>query len=272
MDNGKVVTSDRLVLSTGSSPITAPLPILKQLSSTTSRKIEPIHLDTALKPSILAKTIDASQPATVGVIGASHSAILVLMNLYRLAVTTHPHLRIKWFTRHKTLRYAKYMDGWILYDNTGLKGQAAQWARESLEDQVFDQSPVSKVISRFYTPAKDGVEEQVYRAELPSCTHVAQAVGYRRDPLPELLVQSQPNETPRELQVEHDGLTGRFLQASSTTPASKGTVPHVPNLFGCGIAFPELVTDPAGNVESAVGFWKFMKFLKRVVPQWIEKP
>ena len=57
-------------------------------------------------------------------IGASHSAILVLRNLYNLASTTHTKLRIKWLTRH-ALRYAEERDGWIFQDNTGLKGDVA---------------------------------------------------------------------------------------------------------------------------------------------------
>jgi len=35
-----------------------------------------------------------------------------------------------------------------------------------------------------------------------------------------------------------------------------------------GIAFPESVTDPEGNKEMAVGLWKFMRYLKRIVPDW----
>jgi hypothetical protein len=39
-------------------------------------------------------------------------------------------------------------------------------------------------------------------------------------------------------------------------------------LYGAGIAFPERVVDPYGNVEYAVGLYKFMKFVKRVCPMW----
>lgn len=106
-------------------------------------KMNAIHLDTALAPSKLQTLFDPSSPATVAVIGASHSAILVLRNLYKIANTSHPNLRIKWFTRNK-LRYAVKMDGWILRDNTGLKGEAAEWARQNLEeDGVFEKSPVT---------------------------------------------------------------------------------------------------------------------------------
>ncbi|KAG9703214.1 hypothetical protein KCU73_g18207, partial [Aureobasidium melanogenum] len=43
---------------------------------------------------------------------------------------------------------------------------------------------------------------------------------------------------------------------------------QIPGLFGAGIAWPERVTDPEGSVEWAVGFWKFMRYAKRVVPDW----
>ncbi|CAH0004511.1 unnamed protein product [Clonostachys byssicola] len=271
LDDGRVFTTDRLVLCTGSSPITSPLPILKQLSdSNPGTALTPLHLDTALKPSLLSQTIDPSSPATVGVVGASHSAILVLMNLYKMISSgSHPNLRVKWFTRHNSLRYAEQKDGWILYDNTGLKGDAAQWARDSLEHEVFEKSPVSKVVTRFLTGGENGAEESIYKAELPGCTHVVQAIGYKRNTLPRLMVKERSEFTPRHLTIEHDALTGRFRQIDHS--GEKGKV-FVPNLFGAGIAFPEVVTDPAGNVESAVGFWKFMRFLKRVVPEWVSKP
>jgi hypothetical protein len=109
------VTSKILVLCTGSKPLYTQLPV------TDSKRI---FLDHALAPSKLNQKIPRDVVATVGVIGASHSAVLVLRNLYLLASTTHTGLRIKWFTRH-LLRYAEEKDGWILRDNTGLKGDAA---------------------------------------------------------------------------------------------------------------------------------------------------
>ena len=183
------------------------------------------------------------------------------MNLVRLARTSHPNLRIKWFTRHEELRYAEERDGWVLYDNTGLKGEAARWARENIDKNVFDSSPTRDIITKVPTPP--GTEEDLYRAELPSCTRAVQAIGFKRDPVPKLTVGSDPGAAPLEL--AHDGLSGRFFCPS-------GRRKYVPGLFGAGIAFPERVTDPAGNVEHAVGFFKFMKFCNRVVPEWLSSP
>lgn len=278
LDDGAPVVTPNVVLCTGSSPVTQPLPIVDQLKDL---RLRSLHLDTALTPSILAKTFDPEEPATVAVIGASHSAILVLMNLFNLASTSHLNLRIKWFTRNK-LRYAEYMDGWILRDNTGLKGQAAQWARENLEeDGVFERSPVSKYVKKVWMKREE--EDAVYKIELPGCTHIVQAVGYKRDALPRLAI-TEGNGAPAEpLEVIYDNLTGRFVKSlpagsAATSMASTASdakandeKEFVPGLFGAGIAFPERVTDPYGNVEYAVGFFKFMKFAKRVVPEWVSR-
>lgn len=254
LDDGKEsVVTRRLVLCTGSSPVEPLWPVL----SSCSPDMSGIHLDTALNPPLLSETLSQGVPTTIAVVGASHSAILILMNIFNLASTTHPNLRVKWFTRQKALSYAVYKDGWILRDNTGLKGRAAEWAHQNLDDHVFTSSPVSKVVTRFCTPATE--EEQVYRAEMPGCTHVVQAVGYRPDPLPRLTA----TDSKEPLDLEHDGLTGRFVSAQEPSQ-------YVAGLFGAGIAFPERVTDPLGHQEHAVGFWKFMAFCNRVVPSWID--
>lgn len=236
------VDASRLVLCTGSSPTSGPLPV---------SHMQEIHLDTALSPILLSKLLPTDQPTQIGVIGASHSAILVLRNLSRLASSTHPQLRIKWFTRHP-LRYAEERDGWILRDNTGLKGEVATWARENLEEEVLSSSSVSSHLVKIATSRGD--ETDTYTRELADCTHVCQAVGYKPDTLPELRVEGR-TVTPR-----FDNETGSFVDAESGE--------RIPGLFGAGIAFPQRVVDPEGNVEYAVGLFKFMNFLKRVVPQW----
>ncbi|KAI2642304.1 hypothetical protein GGS21DRAFT_501893 [Xylaria nigripes] len=263
-DNGACITTSKVALCTGSSPISKALPAIE--SAHQQGLLKQVGLDIALTPSMLAKTFDPAANSTVAVVGASHSAILVLMNLVNLAGSSHPHLKIKWFTRN-ALRYAEYMDGWILRDNTGLKGQAAEWARQNLDDAAFPSSPVSKVITKVWTA---GNEEAAYKAEFPGCTHMIQAVGYGRDPLPRLEVIRKHDGVTAPLVVEYDHLNGRFYRSGSSK--AEHARDYVPGLFGAGIAFPERVTDPHGNVEYAVGFWKFMKFVKRVVPDWVSKP
>ncbi|KAF5500249.1 hypothetical protein CGCS363_v007110 [Colletotrichum siamense] len=260
LDGKGYAQTSKLVLCTGSNPISQP----QLMTGGLPENLVTVHLDAALRPSSLGWRIPSD--ATVAVVGSSHSAVLVLMNLYNLATTSHPNLRIKWFTRHNELRYAEYKDGWILYDNTGLKGQAALWARNNLEERLFGKSSVKKFITKVLTPPEE--EQAVYASELPGCTHLIQAIGFQRNPLPDLGVVEKAGAETQPLSVYHDASNGRF-SAQPVEASAKGRT-YIPGLFGAGIAFPERVVDPAGNVEDAVGFWKFMTFLKKSVPDWIE--
>jgi hypothetical protein len=230
-----------LVLCTGSSPTKGPLPITN---------IQEIDLDPALNPPLLSKIIPNDTNITIGVIGASHSAILVLRNLYNLASDTHPHLRIKWFTRHP-LRYAEERDGWIFRDNTGLKGDVAAWAKENLEENKLPSSDVSRYLEK--VPTTREKEQAVYHQHLPQCTHVIQAIGFHQNEVPVL------ERDGTALEVKYTNTTGGFEDKDGK---------KVKGLYAAGIAWPERVVDPEGNVEYAVGLWKFMSYLKRVVPDW----
>ncbi|KAJ5088200.1 hypothetical protein N7456_011816 [Penicillium angulare] len=240
------IEASRIVLCTGSHPTKTPLPV-------SGLDIETLDLDLVLKPSLLAESLPSDEPITIAVVGASHSAILALLNFVELASTSHPQLRVKWFTRH-ALRYAEYMDGWILRDNTGLKGHAAEFARAELEDDKLATSPAGKIITKIDCSGGPDRETAQYHAQLPDCSYFCAAVGFTKDPLPHLTKDGAP------LNMEFDHETGRFHE--------RGSDSVVPGLFGAGIAFPERVVDPYGNVELAVGFFKFMKFLKRVIPSW----
>ncbi|CAL3962545.1 unnamed protein product [Diplocarpon coronariae] len=236
-----IIHTDLLVLCTGSSPSTGPLPVTDIIE---------IGLDPALNPPLLAKILSPSEKQTVGVIGASHSAILVLRNLYNLASSSHPHLRIKWFTRHP-LRYAEERDGWIIRDNTGLKGAVATWAKDNLEEDVLPNSRVSKFLEK--VPTTKEKEQETYLEHLPACTHVVQAIGFHQNKVPIL------EKEGKKIELVYNDRTAAFADA-------KGD--RVKGLYAAGIAWPEKVTDPEGNVEHAVGLAKFMTYLKRVVPDW----
>jgi len=238
----------RLILCTGSHPTSLPVPVAGL------DNLQRLDLDVVLKPSDLVSIIPRCHNQTVAVVGASHSAILALFNLFDLARTTHPRLRVKWFTRHP-LRYAEFMDGWILRDNTGLKGMAADFARQQLEDAMLPKSEAGRFISKVDCSGGPDREQKQMAEHLPACSHLVQAIGFTRDPLPELSIDGYALDKP---QFDHD--SGGFMTESGRA---------VRGLFGAGIAFPERVVDPHGNVEYAVGLWKFMKFLKKVTPQWV---
>ena len=168
---------------------------------------------------------DVQPEDVVGVFGSSHSAILAVRNLLEVGAG-----RVINFSRNP-LRYAVDYGDWILYDNTGLKGETAKWAKQGMprvpEDRLMRVGADDGTVHRF----------------LPLCTRVVYGVGFER----------------RRLRVE--GVDpARYDQTSGII---------APGLFGCGIAFPERVVDRAGNIELNVGILKFAKFLDRVVPIWL---
>ncbi|KAI0006395.1 pyridine nucleotide-disulfide oxidoreductase-domain-containing protein [Xylariaceae sp. FL0662B] len=238
------LTTPLVVYCTGAFPTTVPFP--KGLS----RIPEFLDLDTTLKPSLLAETLPRDRDIHVGVVGASHSAILVLKNLFELSQKSHPKLRVRWFSRAVKLKYAEEKGDWILYDNTGLKGIAAKFARENLDSDQLSRSDVGKIVTRVDCSGGLDQEKQAMLREMPGCDYVVQAVGYTTKPLP----------MRQEVSFNHQ--TGGFINRKTNQP--------VPGNFGAGIGFPERVVDPLGNVEYAVGFIKFMRFLKRVVPGWVQ--
>lgn len=247
------VVTNRLIMCTGSSPNNSPLPV-------TIPSLHNLDLDCALSPSSLSTALTPLGPTTIAVIGASHSAILVLMNLYNLARTRKPDLRITWLTRHP-LRYAEQRDGWILRDNTGLKGAAAEWARNNLEPDTLPSSDVSKYLTKIAYEA--GAEKETYERHLQGVDFYVQAIGYSRDPIPALKTAEG-----RAIEPVFDHENGHFA-FSGGDGSSEGKLRKLPGLFGAGIAWPARVVDPEGNVEYAVGFFKFMKHIKKVVGSWI---
>ena len=230
------ITAERVVLAHGSHPKPHDL-------ATRYPHLKPLDLETCLKPSALRATLPAG--SKVGVVGSSHSAVLALKNLYDLGNVT-----IVNFYRSPLL-YAIYKDGWILYDNAGLKGIAADWARE-----VLAAKDLPPRLRRVDLKSDGRPEKEIYDAELKDLTHLASAVGYEMNPLPKIEVGG------RQVEPTFDPLTGKFFEA-------QGDEEYLDGLFGAGIAYPERVTDREGNVESAVGWFKFMKFVKRVVPEWL---
>jgi len=201
-----------VILATGSVPSTLNYP-----------GVDVIPFETAIDKERLSTSIDSK--GTYAVFGSSHSAIIIVRHLVELGVK-----KVINFYR-SPCRYAIDMGDWILFDNTGLKGQTATWARDNIDGRLPDN------LLRFNTS-----EHHIARY-LPECDKVIYAVGFQR---------------------RNTLIIGDYEQAEYN--------PHVgiigPGLFGFGIAYPELKTDPSGNEESQVGLWKFMVYLNRVLPIW----
>lgn len=186
-----------------------------------------IPFDTGIDKEKLASLVKPDE--TYGVFGSSHSAIIIVRYLVELGVK-----KVINFYR-SPCRYAVEMDGWILFDNTGLKGQTAAWAREHI-DGVLPEN-----LERYNTS-----EPNIARY-LPECDQVIYAVGFQKR---KNIVIGDYEDTHHNPYV---GIIG-------------------PGLFGFGIAYPETKTDPSGNVESQVGLWKFMLYLNKVMPIWFKYP
>lgn len=187
--------------------------------------IQPIGLDVALDPDKLKKAVNEKD--TVAVFGSSHSAVLVLAKLLDTPVK-----KVINFYR-SPLRYAVHLEDWILFDDTGLKGFTAGWAKKHLDGEL--PSRLQRQLAN----------DPAFEETLAMCNKAIYAVGFERRKLP-LLKQFE--------HLEYDDKTGIIA----------------PGLFGMGIAFPRARFSPLGHIEYGVGLWKFMDQLNTLLPFWLK--
>ena len=225
---------ENLFLCTGAQPI----PELQSKPHKCNGSIAKLlDLDVCLSPSILEKTVNEND--TVVIVGSSHSAILCLKNLSELK--SRPRI-VNFY--QSPLKYAVYMDGWILYDNTGLKQMAATWAKENLEEA---ENAAKIGIERIQVTAEN--EEQVYKSMMPTSSFICYAIGFKTRSLPKIVVDDV------ECQVTYNNKNGNLKFNGKEMSSAKGF----------GIAFPESVTDRQGNVETNVGMWKFIRYIRELI-------
>ena len=129
--------------------------------------------------------------------------------------------------------YAIPMGNHILFDNTGLKGQTAAWAAQNIDGIL------PKNLRRYQSTSLH------LDTLLPKIDKVIYAIGF----------------LPRH------ALTISGIDLLKYNPHT-GII--APGLFGLGIAYPQLKEDVLGNREWHVGIWKFMTYLKQVLPYWLE--
>ncbi|WP_419420268.1 pyridine nucleotide-disulfide oxidoreductase [Legionella sp. D16C41] len=212
-DSQKFIAS-QVILATGSIP-----------SSLNYPDISSLPLEIAIDKQKLSQVIDLK--ITYGVFGSSHSAFIIIRNLIELGAK-----KVINFYR-SPCRYAIDMGDWILFDNTGLKGDTAIWVREHIDGTI----PANLV--------RYNILETDIHPYLASCDQVIYAVGFER----------RNNITINNLTyLPYDTHIGILA----------------PGLFGLGIAYPELKSDPLGIVETQVGLWKFSNYLDKVMPIWLE--
>jgi cation diffusion facilitator CzcD-associated flavoprotein CzcO len=186
--------------------------------------IEEIPLTTALDPDKLASACNNND--TVAVFGSSHSAVIILKTLLEQCDIKKV---INFYL--SPLRYAVYFDDWILFDDTGLKGTTAEWAREHIDGKL--PAKLERIISN----------EENLRIALPLCNKAIYATGFQKRLIP--------------------------IEGMHTLEYNDRSGIIAPGLFGFGIAFPEAKQDRFGTLEYRVGLWKFMDYLNRVMPIWL---
>jgi hypothetical protein len=202
-----------VVLAVGAEPKTLSLP-----------DVETIPLAVALDPEQIIRACHDKD--TIAVFGSSHSAILIIRFLLE---NTNVKKIINFY--REPLRYAVHLDNEILFDDTGLKGTTAEWARDNIDGTL-----PPRLIRVFSS-------DENLTKYLPECTKAIHAVGFQR----------------RMIAVDGFGEL-KYNDRSGII---------APGLFGLGIAFPEAKTDRFGTVEYRVGLWKFMDYLTRVLPVWL---
>ena len=187
------------------------------------KNIKEIILESALNYSQLKQCCDNVD--SVAVFGSSHSAIIIIRYLVELGLS-----RIVNFYQ-SPLKFVLRMEDWTLFDNTGLKGTTADWARENI---------LGKIPENLYRYQATNQNIETY---LDGCDRVIYAVGFH----------------PRDIKVEGMGALQHNIH--------NGII--APGLFGFGIAFPKQTIDPLGNREESVGLWKFMMHINTVLPIWL---
>jgi cation diffusion facilitator CzcD-associated flavoprotein CzcO len=210
----KSITSKNVVLAVGAVP--------KKL---TYSDLDEIEIEDALDPAKLGQL--PLNGATVAVFGSSHSSMIALPNLLDTPVK-----RVINFYR-SPLRYAVYLHDWILFDDTGLKGLAADWAHENIDGTYPERLE------------RCSVDDPKFDEMLGMCDHVVYTVGFQRRHLP---------LTPQWGPISYDPTTGILA----------------PGLFGLGIAYPEYRINQLGAGEYRVGLQKFMQGLNTLLPLWLQ--
>ncbi|GJM06346.1 MAG: pyridine nucleotide-disulfide oxidoreductase [marine bacterium B5-7] len=210
---GEVYRAEKVILATGGSPRSLPFDVEEEIA-----------LSDALTPEKLSGMVQEKDK--VAVFGSSHSAMIIIKNLLDAGASQVVNFYLQ------PIRYAVPMDGWTLYDNTGLKGKTAAWVRENLSAKTHPK--VQRLISN-----KENMD-----AQLSSCNKVVYATGFS---------QRAPHCEEIDFQ-KYDTSCGIIA----------------PGLFGTGIGFPKKVTDPNGNQELNVGLWKFMNDIRHALPIWMQ--
>ncbi|RYY84748.1 hypothetical protein EON63_08625 [archaeon] len=241
----QVVTceADVVILMCGSKPVC--LPGLPQLNDTDGKRTiqhtttdTPTHtttfttfhpLDQLVCPkyvNTLIHTNPTLRTQTWGVIGSSHSGMLVVKNLVESGVS-----RVVSYYRSPMKFMHITPTGCKKYQGIGLKGPVGDWVKAQLQLQqpAFKLIQVKTTTDWSQQLVRDGVQ------------HGVMAVGYKRDV--QFPVYVDGLAVARGEYDGYDKMTGEICVQDKKI-----------GLFGGGIAFPQDLVDDEGEVEPWVGF------------------
>lgn len=174
--NNTVISAMNVILATGSHP--------RKLCYDEFHEKE-ISLEDALNFNYLKNNVTEND--IFGVIGGSHSAILILKYLSELKVK-------KVYNFYQTpIKYVVDMGSWKLNNECGIKGITADWAKNVLEKNP--PANLERILSN----------QANLKKLLPICTKLVYALGFERNEIP------APKENPTLKYNETNGVIGPRL-------------------------------------------------------------
>ncbi|QIV95574.1 hypothetical protein EDC55_11358 [Allofrancisella inopinata] len=209
--NNQNIVADKVIVAIGCEPKAA-----------LYKDIEEINLKIALDPSKLVNKVTSTD--TVAVFGSSHSAILILKSLAEIGVKKIINFYIE------DISYAVETPDGIINDNTGLKGVAAKWAKQYLEQGLIENLIQVK-------STRENIGDF-----LPKINKAIYSIGFKKRKL--------------------------YINGISDRDYDKETGEIVKNVYGFGIAYPSLKKDLSGKYEYQVGVTKFVKQINESIKLW----
>lgn len=216
-----ITESDAVILAVGAHPTIPP-----EIAASPSllQRIKP--LDYMVCPEYVANAFVASpelRSKEWTVVGSSHSAMLVVMNLIENGAQ---HVRNLYRSDFRYQHMTPH--GWKRYQGTGLKGPVGDWVRFNASHPALERIRVSGETGSLLPHLPDTSDGPIV------C-----AIGYTRNALPAIHLHDRSE--PLSGNTYHRD-TGALLEAPNR------------NIFGGGIAYPQDTIEGDGRREPWVGF------------------
>lgn len=205
------------------------------------------------------------------VVGTSHSAMLVLMNLVNAGAKNIINIY-----RSEEFRFQHYLDdGSVRYPGVGLKGPVGEWVRNKFSiagiKRVRYHSIVYGMLFDIFSFAfvrfEDGVDWDG-QLLLHCVDHVIFAIGFERY-LPHMKNESLKQEIAFPY-IAIDGFPVTVKDYDSYN-IDTGEISSIGRLFGVGIAFPSHHHYEDGSSEPWVGFKRSIQQTSRMIDRFYKE-